>query len=193
MTSIKTEIDRRYELKNVVEAFAIIGRMLDADNNLGLVQLSNSMRFSKNKTFRLLSTLEGCGLVEKDLNNKYNIGITTIGIAQKIMAKAPVMDKVQTCMEELSKVINEAVYFAYYTADEAVLVDYVDCCHPIKATSFIGKAIQLPGNINYVLCGNRVSKIGDISVDVGGLNSEITTVSIPFVNSKESAPTGRGF
>lgn len=184
MASIKAENPRRYELNNVVEAFILLAKMLDAKDSLGLTQLSTCTGFSKNKAFRLLSTLERCGIVEKDTRNNYTIGIATIGLAHKIMAKSTVLDNVRPYMEGLAKVVNEAVYFAYYTAGEAVLVDYADCCHPIKATSFVGKAIQLPDSTNLVICGTSVTKIGDISVDVGSLNLDITTVSIPFVNDK---------
>lgn len=184
MAAAKTENPRKYEMKNVMEAFTIIARILDANSGIGLTQLSNCTHYTKNKTFRLLSTLEGCGIVEKDLQNNYNIGFATIVIAHKILAKATALNNVRPYMEGLVKVINEAVYFAYYTAGEAVLADYADCCQPVKAASFVGKAIKLPDSTSRVMSGNNVAMIGDITVDAGGLSLDITTVSMPFANER---------
>lgn len=189
MTAEKTENPlkrnlNKYKLNNVIEAFTIIAGILDANSGIGLTQLSNFTHYSKNKTFRLLSTLEGCGIVEKDQQNNYIIGFATIGIAHRIMAKTTALDKIRPYMEGLAKAINETVYFAYYTGGEAVLADYVDCCHPVKAASFVGKAIQLPDSANNILSGNNVTMIGDVTVDTGGLNLDITTVSKPFINNK---------
>ena len=120
--AVKIENNRRYEVNNVAEAFTIIATMLDANDCLGLTQLSDCTHFSKNKTFRLLSTLEQCGIVEKDQQCNYKMGVATIGIARKIMAKASLLDRARPYMEGLVKLVNEAVYFAYYSAGEAVLV-----------------------------------------------------------------------
>ena len=76
-------------------------------------------------------------------------------------------------MESLAKTTSEAVYFAIYNGHEAVLVDLVDCCQPVKAVSFVGAALQR---------GTIVPKKSDITVDVGGLSAEVTTVSVPYVN-----------
>jgi DNA-binding IclR family transcriptional regulator len=182
--AVKIENNRRYEVNNVAEAFTIIATMLDANDCLGLTQLSDCTHFSKNKTFRLLSTLEQCGIVEKDQQCNYKMGVATIGIARKIMAKASLLDRARPYMEGLVKLVNEAVYFAYYSAGEAVLVDYADCRQPIKATSFVGKAIKLPDCATLVKRDKSVAKIGDIIVDAGGMDLEITTVCMPFVDDK---------
>lgn len=184
MASSKAERTKRYDLNNVIEAFAIITKILDTDDTLGLTQLSSRTRLSKNKTFRILSTLEHCGIVEKDLKSNYNIGISSIGIANRIISRTTDLDNIRPCMEGLAKAFNEAVYFADCTSGEAVLVDYADCSHPVKAISFVGKAIQLPGSTCFSKSGGNVARIGDISVDVGGIDLSITTVSMPFINDK---------
>lgn len=184
MASSKPECSKRYDLNNIIEAFAIITKILDTDDTLGLTQLSNRTHLSKNKTFRILSTLEHCGIVEKDLKSNYNIGISSIGIANRIISRTTDLDNVRPCMEQLAMVFNEAVYFADCTSGEAVLVDYADCCHPVKAVSFVGKAIQLPGSSSFATCSGNVARIGDISVDVGGIDLDITTVVMPFINDK---------
>jgi len=177
MALAKTKSPRKYELHNVVEAFTIISKMLDTNECLGLTQLSDDTHISKNKTFRLLSTLEQYGIVEKNQQNNYKIGMATIGIARNIIAKTSTMDAVRPYMEVLARITGEAVYFASYIAGEAVFVDYVDCSHPVKATSFVGKRFQHPNGMHTV-CETWLNS--DVAVDVGGLDIDITTVSMPF-------------
>lgn len=182
MALINTKGSRKYELNNVVEAFTILSKILDANESLGLTQLSEATHISKNKTFRLLSTFEQFGIVEKNNRSKYKIGMATIGIARTIMEKSSVRDAIRPYMEGLVKAVNEAVYFACYTSGGALLVDYVDCLHPVKATSLVGRVLPLPSRAKVVKKGSSAPKLADILVDVGGLDLDITTVSMPFMN-----------
>ena len=184
MSAIKTESGGRYKLNNVLEAFSIISKMLDANDCPSLTQLSKDTHISKNKTFRLLSTLEQCGIVEKTQQNNYKIGMATIGIARKIMAKTSLLDSVRPYMEELVRTVDEAVYFASCISGEAVLVDYVDCNQPIKVTSFIGKVVRHCDRSNPKDSFNRVARIGDIVIEAGGIDPDVTTVSMPFIDGK---------
>lgn len=181
----KTDNTRKYVLKNVLEAFTIIAKLLDANMSFGLTQLSNCTHFTKNKTFRLLLTLERCGIVEKDLQDNYRIGHAAIEIARKIMASSLLLNSARPFMEELVKTVNEAVYFAHCKNGEAVLMDYVDCSQPVKAASFVGKAFHHHGSTKLVISGNSVVKTGDITVDVDNLGLDITTVFMPFYDNRE--------
>ena len=187
MVSGKAVHERRYEVNNLAQAFVLIEKILDANDKQGLTQLSRSICFSKNKTFRLLTTLEYYGIVEKDSQSNYGIGLTALAAARKVLDKSSSLDKVRPYLKAVSEAINEAVYFAYYGREEAVLVDFVDCRHPVKAASFVGSSFILSG------CGNsdrkvrRVVGIGDIIVDAGGLDPEITTVSAPMVKADGAA------
>lgn len=178
MAEAKTCNKQKYELTIVVETFLILEKILEAKGGLGLAQIYQSTAISKNKSFRILATLIQCGILDKDEKNNYKIGITSIQNAHKILSKASILDSARFSMECLSKVINEAVYLAKYTGSEAVLVDFIDCCQPIKATSFVGAVLQIP----FVTHGNTVAKIGDIAVDTDGLSAEVTTVSMPYTN-----------
>jgi len=171
---------KKYELRLVVETFFIIEKILEAKGAVGLTQICHSTQIPKNKAFRMLATLVQCGILEKDERSNYKLGVTSIENAHKILARESLSERPRLIMESLSRVINEAVYFAKYDGFEAVLVDFVDCCQPIKATSFIGVAIPLPLESR----STTVTKIGDINVETNGLFAEITTVSVPFVNGK---------
>jgi DNA-binding IclR family transcriptional regulator len=169
---------QKYELQLLVETFLIVGKILEAKDGLALHQICQITQITKNRAFRMLATLIQCGILEKDAQGNYKVGITSIENAHKILAQASTLDKARLIMESLAWTTNEAVYFSKYTGTEAVLVDFVDCCQSIKATSFIGAAMQFPP----VTRGTAGAKCGDIIVDTGSLSAEVTTVSMPYVN-----------
>lgn len=183
MTLLSAVKTRKYDVNSVVEAFNLIDKVLDAKSGLGLTQLCHSMNVTKNKAFRLLSTLEGCGIVEKDLQGNYRIGTATTGIARRILAKESMLDTIRHKLEMLVQLFNEAAYYAHYSNGKATLVDYVDCSHKIKATSFVGKTLQSSGITNISSRENNVIKIGDITVDVGGLAPDISTIYVLIYNN----------
>lgn len=178
MNVIKAGDKQKYKLQLIIETFLILGKIYEAKGGLTLTEICQSMHITKNRGFRMLATLIQCGMLEKDDRSNYKIGIASIKYAHKILAKAASLDKARPMMANLAKTINEAVYFAKYIGPEAVLVDFVDCCQPIKSSSFVGAATQR----QRVTHGASVAKTGDITIDTGGLSAEITTVSMPYFN-----------
>ncbi|MDD2733871.1 MAG: helix-turn-helix domain-containing protein [Desulfuromonadaceae bacterium] len=181
MAAEKAGNKQKYELQLVVETFLMLEKILSARGGISLTEICHCMKITKNKAFRMLATLVQCGILEKDEGSNYNIGITSIENAHRILAKAESRDKVRSCMKRLSKATNEAVYFAKKSGSNAVFVDFVDCQQPIKAASFVGMSLRLPVAVRFP-SGTTASNIGIITVDTESLSSEITTVSLPYVN-----------
>ena len=178
---MKSKCEGKYKLHNVAEAFSIISKMLDSDDGLGLAQLSKETAISKNKTFRLLSTLEEFGIVEKNDQRNYKLGMVTIGIAHRIMAKTSLLGFIRPYMQKLASLINETVYFAHCSENEAVLIDYIDCRRAVKVASLVGTTIPLHKDNDI---GKNTSRIvvGDIALHIDQIGTDVTTVTLPFVN-----------
>jgi len=181
MVDEKKEHERKYEVNNLAEAFTLLGKIFDSNDKLGLTALSRCMCFTKNKTFRILATLEYYGIVKKDLHNNYGIGFTALAVARKILDKSSTLKNVQPYLQTVAEALNEAVYFACKDNDRSVLVDFVDCNQLVKATSFIGRSCIFPGYEKHDCNVKRLVNIGDIIVDVGGLDPDISTVSAPIL------------
>lgn len=170
----------KYQVNNVVEAFTIVDYLIDNNSKLGLSQISRLVGCTKNKAFRLLATLELCGIVEKDLQNKYTIGFPTFQAARKIMSKKCLNERVRPFLTEISGLINESTYLAYIGAEGLLLVDYVDCSRPIKVASLVGKMVKLEGNSECSTGLRSLNYIGDIMVTTGVFDPEVTAVIAPF-------------
>lgn len=170
----------KYEVNAAVGVIQIILKMIDTRESISLTRLSESLLQTKNKTFRLLTTLGQFGLLEKDKQNKYRIGVGLIDIAYRIIAKSACSERVSSHMKGLSNRINETVYFAKYVDKEFVFIDFVDCEQPIKTTSFVGMSIKIPEFDDNVIHDYKLSKISDVTVNVGGLHPDVTSVSILY-------------
>lgn len=177
-----------YELQCVSQTLALFDVLSKAGEMPTLSQLSRSVGISRNKMFRLLATLEQHGIVEKSGEGWYRFGDMAFVLARRIIVSESIMDHARPIMTELAGRLGESVYLATNKEDGvALLQDMVACRQPVRTASFIGAAFPLPcqGGALALAKSNPVKYPG-VSVDVGGLDSEVTTVSALVRDSRNS-------
>lgn len=182
--------ENRYEVNNVVEVIDLLKNILDTTEDLSLSQLSKMMNFTKNKTFRLLATLEHHGIVEKKLENKYSVGFALFESARKIMSKRTMPNRIRQYLKEVADLVNESTYYAHMGTENMLLVDFADCSRSTKVASLVGRSIKLPSIYTHDVQTNQFDVIGDIIVDYGTFDSEVTAVIAPinlFMSTKRVA------
>ena len=129
-----------YNVQSVEKALEILDVLAEGPSVATLQQLSEKLKISRNKTFRLLATLEGRGLVEKDeFSGVYSLGLSTVEMAHKFIGNASIIKYAHPVMEGLARKHDEAVYMTVLKGDEVLFLDMVDCGQHIKAAPFIGK------------------------------------------------------
>jgi len=175
------ETMRSYELQSVNQALDLIDALIAARAGVTMSHLSRTFGLSKNKIFRILSTLEQRGMVEKDCNSLYRLGISAFGTAHRILSRESVLDQARPIMVELAATLNEAVYLATMVGTEAMFQEMVDCHHPIKTASFIGSRFPFPCAAD-AGCGSTQFDVAGIRIYVNELKEEATTVSAPLVD-----------
>jgi DNA-binding IclR family transcriptional regulator len=171
-----------YELQSVNQALDMLDALIAAHEGVTLSHLSRTFELSKNKTFRILATLDQRGLVEKDCHGLYRLGISAFGTAHRILSSKSILDHARPILAELAAAFNEAVYLATIMGTEAMFLEMVDCHHPIKTGSFIGSRFPFPG-VTDAGSGPRKFEVAGICIYVNELNEEATTVSAPLVDS----------
>jgi len=170
----------KYELDNVSQAIILFHHILESAVALSLTQLSKDLSLTKNKTFRLLATLEKHMLVIKCPQHNYSIGYASLETARKVMTKMSVQDTIHPCLREVAELLNETSYYAQMDSNKMVLVDFVDNSRPVKVASLVGRSIVVPNvSIRHVQLLN-IDDRGDFMVDVGGFDPEVTAVIAPI-------------
>jgi DNA-binding IclR family transcriptional regulator len=172
--------ENKYELNNVSQAIILFQHILESAGALSLTQLSKDMSLTKNKTFRLLATLEQHKLVKKGPQNNYSIGYASLESAHKVMTKMSVQDTVQPCLREVADLLNESTYYAQVDSNRMLLVDFVDNSRKVKVASLIGRSIVVPNVPMRHVHLLKIDDRGDIMVDVGGFDPEVTAVIAPI-------------
>ena len=136
-----------YTVQSVNKALELLEILSESAQNPNLPFLAEKVGLSRNKTFRLLSSLCEKGLVERDDTTcRYHLGIYSVTLAQKLMKNASVITYAHPIMEELARKHDEAVYMTVIKDDEVVFLDMVDCEQQIKATSLVGRTFPLFSN-----------------------------------------------
>ena len=130
-----------YTVQSVQKAFELLESLAEHQDISSLAQLAEKVGLSRNKTFRLLSTLCEKGLVEREnITGTYRLGISSVTLAQKFLMNSSVVNHAHPIMEALARKHDEAVYMTVIKNDKVLFVDMVDCDQQIKAASLVGKS-----------------------------------------------------
>jgi len=129
-----------YAVLTVEKALDLLEILADEPIDSTLPHLADKLRASRNKTFRLLATLEARGLVEKEgWSGSYRLGIPAVELAQRFLKSARLIRHAHPVMEGLARKHDEAVYMTVLRDDEVLFLDMVDCERQVKAAPLVGK------------------------------------------------------
>lgn len=146
-----------YTIQNVKKALDLLVIIADSQQNLILSMLSEKVGLNRNKTFRLLATLCETGLIERDATTgAYQLGISTVPLAQKLLKSASLVNYAHPIMEALVRKHDEAVYMTVINGDDVLFLDMVDCARQVKASTFVGKTFPF-----FTIAAGKVMKALD--------------------------------
>ncbi|MCM0081629.1 IclR family transcriptional regulator [Geomonas sp. Red32] len=146
-----------YTVLNVKKALEVLEKLAESREQLSLDTLADGIGFSRNKTYRLLATLNEKGLVERDsVTGEYGLGARTITLGQKLIESenmtrhtkkmlhepadgSSLVTYAHPIMEDLARKHDEAVYMTVIRDNEVLFLNMVDCCQPIKAYPLTGR------------------------------------------------------
>ena len=129
-----------YAVQTVENALDLLETLTEDIPASTLPHLADKLGISRNKTFRLLATLENRGLVEREeWSGNYRLGLTTLELAQRFLKSANLIRHAHPVMEGLARKHDEAVYMTVLRGEEVLFLDIADCSRQVKAASLIGK------------------------------------------------------
>ncbi|MGH9161100.1 MAG: helix-turn-helix domain-containing protein, partial [Vicinamibacteraceae bacterium] len=114
---------RDYTIDVVVRGLVILETLAMADRDLGVLELSEIVKIPVSTVYRLLSTLQSRGCVEKNLEtDKYRLGIRLfeLGMAR---IKRPEYRSFSIALRALQSEINETVFVGIIRENEVLIID----------------------------------------------------------------------
>jgi len=100
-----------YSVQTVDKALDLLEVLAEDVTPATLPNLAERLGLSRNKVFRLIATLEGRGLVEREEGSGiYRLGVSSVALAQRFISSASIIRHAHPVMEELVRKHGEAVY-----------------------------------------------------------------------------------
>ncbi|MGH2560077.1 MAG: IclR family transcriptional regulator [Thermomicrobiales bacterium] len=130
------------QIKSAGRVLDIIEALAAAPAGLGFAELSRAQRVPKSSLHGLLSVLTARGYVSLDAQRRtYGLGIRVWEAGQAYLRHRDVVREALPVMEEIVREINETVQLATLDGIENVYLAKVDCSHPIRLQSEVGKRL----------------------------------------------------
>lgn len=129
----------KYSVQTVEKAMALL-ELLACESSQTIQTLADRLELSRNKTFRIIMTLENLGLIQRmEPGGEYCIGMASLALAQKVLKNSSILRHAHPVMEELAQRHGEAVYMTVLEGEDVLFIDMVDSRQQVKAVPLIGK------------------------------------------------------
>jgi len=129
-------------VKSASRALDIIEGLASAPDGLAFTDLARAQAIPKSSLHALLTVLTDRGYVELDPNRRtYGLGIKAWEVGQAWRAQQTIVRKALPVMERVVAAINETVQLAVLDGIENVYLAKVDCSHPVRLQSEVGKRL----------------------------------------------------
>jgi len=200
-----------YSISSVEHALDLLDAICEEGGEVRVSQLSQRLGMNKTSVYRLLSTFEKRGFVERSEDTvKYRLGLMAYEMGQKLLSRMAMLRKARPSMERLARRSNESVYFMVQRGSELLLLDMVDGTQQVKITSLTGQRFPLAATaVGRIFQAFGARSAGDhkrhlevkmppmvatdeldairrrgVCVDEHGFGEGVTCVAVPILNAK---------
>jgi IclR family pca regulon transcriptional regulator len=129
MNSIKTDIRERpsrYNVEALARGLDILGLFSPQNPSLSLIEVVSLLKLSKSTIFRLLSTLETMGYLDRDPGTRrYRPSIKILQLGYTVINSLEVRQVARPYLESLSREVEETVSLCVLDGSHVVYVDRV--------------------------------------------------------------------
>jgi DNA-binding IclR family transcriptional regulator len=130
----------RYLINSILRASKILRCFLGGKAHYKISELALRLGLDRSTTYRLLLSLEKCGLVKKDeKTGEYSLGMTAFEIGNTYLMQMDFIQTSKPVMVELAAKFQETVHLAVLSGTEIVYVDKVDSPRTLGVMSKIGQ------------------------------------------------------
>ena len=134
----------RYLINSILRASNVLKCFLGEKSHFKISELACELHLDRSTIYRILLSLEKCGLVEKDKETGgYSLGLFTFEIGNAYLNRIDFPKVSKPIMTGLALKVQETVHLAVLSGTEIVYVDKVDSPRPLGIMSKIGQRAPL--------------------------------------------------
>ena len=128
--------DNHYTIQVVAHALDLFEQFLHGSDELSATEISNLLKLSTQSTFRLLTTLESRGYVEKNfVTDRYRLGLKTFELRQNYLSQSGLLTRARPFLEKLLSASGETAYLVYLDKTHIVYVAAMESSQPVHVAS----------------------------------------------------------
>lgn len=130
----------RYAINSILRACNILRCFSKQKSHFTATELARQLQLDRSTTYRILLSLEKCGLVEKDEKTRaYSLGMAAFEIGNTYLGRMDFIQISKPIMMNLASKVQETVHLAVLSKNEIVYVDKVDSPRTLGVVSKIGQ------------------------------------------------------
>ena len=134
--------DSRYSVPNLERALVIMEFLLDYPRGMGLTELTEELKFSKNSIFRITTTLLNHGYLVRDVQKRFRLSKKLLAMGCRTIGESHFMEFSLDIMRDCRDEITETVLIGTMVENEGVVMEQVLGSHPFKFSLDLG--MRLP-------------------------------------------------
>jgi IclR family acetate operon transcriptional repressor len=129
---------------SVLRAFDVLSGIAESsDGRASLTQIAHHLGVSKSTAHRYLTTLEGLGVVERDVHESYRLGLRLVELAGAVLSEYDVRREAGAELESLAHNTKETAHLAVPSGSEVFYLSKVDSPHSLRMFSRIGARMPM--------------------------------------------------
>lgn len=137
------DASERAPVKSAARVLDIVEVLAAAPQGLSFTEIGRRLDLPKSSLHGLLATLTGRGYIAYDAERHiYSLGIRVWEHGQAYLRHQDLLGEAHRAMEAIVREINETVQLAVLDGLENVYLDKVDCSHPVRLQSEVGKRLE---------------------------------------------------
>jgi DNA-binding IclR family transcriptional regulator len=128
-----------YSIRSVEKVLDVLEVISDVKGSFGVTHISEKLGMNKSSVFRLISTLEGRGYIERTHQyGHYKAGMKAFETGQKLLSRMDLLNNAKKVMEELVAECDEDVYLVVPAKKDVVLFDSTRSRHQVQIMNMVG-------------------------------------------------------
>jgi len=128
----------RYQIASVYRAVSVLEAFPD-DRSLTQAEIARAVGLSEVTTLRYLTTLAGCGLLEREPSGRYVLGLRLFQLGERALGTDP-RRAALPLMQELADRFDETVNLAARSHSRLVLIEGIEGTRSIRRGASIGES-----------------------------------------------------
>jgi len=123
---------------SVIKAFKLLEAFTSGQQEWGVRELAKEAGYNKTTTYRLLSTLETLGAVQKNKADKYILGLKLFELGNLVSIHKSLRYISRVPLEQIAKEINETIHFGVLNDNKVLYLNKAESLQGLKVSTQIG-------------------------------------------------------